>query len=187
MPGFNIKAISAICENCGNGFSHAINDFNSRVRQYCGDCWPTTKCLECEKEFQYKRHAMEYEYSPKACGHCGKFYIPASGMSRYCSDECFRGRRNAKLREQTAWRPLVSSWCENCGISFQSKIGARFCTASCRSTFDRRKKGNYGLGSHRRRAEYYGCEYDETVTRVSVLIRDKWTHGMQHAKAREHS
>ena len=98
--------------------------------------------------------------------------------SRYCSDECFKGQRNAKVRERKAPRPLVSSWCENCGISFQSKTGARFCTASCRSTFDRRKKGNYELGSHRRRAEYYGCEYDETVTRVAILIRDNWTCGI---------
>jgi 5-methylcytosine-specific restriction endonuclease McrA len=145
----------------------------------------------CRIEFSYKahrpsgrirprcsEHAMEYEYSPKACGRCGEFYIPASGMSRYCSDECFRDQRNARARERTAPRPLVSSWCENCGILFQSKTGARFCTASCRSTFDRRKKGKYELGSHRRRAESYGCEYDETVTRVAILVRDKWTCGI---------
>lgn len=224
----SVITINAICKNCGNKFSHAINGSNSWVRQYCGACWFTAKCLECRNEFQYKRHksgygqhrkfcsdecrkyetiktrcqvcriefsykehrtsgqirprcpehAREYKYSPKACGRCGNFYIPASGMSRYCSDECFRDHKNAKLREQATQRPLVSSWCENCGISFQSKTGARFCTASCRSTFDRRQKGNYELGSHRRRAEYYGCEYDETVTRVAILIRDKWTCGI---------
>src|SRR5581483_11275685 len=52
LRAINTRTITAICENCGNGFSHTINGFNSRVRQYCGNCWFTAKCLECGNKFQ---------------------------------------------------------------------------------------------------------------------------------------
>jgi hypothetical protein len=188
---------TAKCLECGNEFQYQRHESGFGHRKgFCSDeCrkYKTikTRCQVCRIEFSYKEyrtsarirprcleHAMEYAYGPKACGRCGKFYIPASGSSRFCSGECFRDHRNDRARQRKEPRPLASNWCENCGISFQSRIKSRFCTASCRSTFDRRQKGNYELGSHRKRAEYYRCEYDETVTRVFILIRDKWTCGI---------
>lgn len=111
----------------------------------------------------------------RKCKECGKLFT-ASG-SRYpkaCSKECAIERQRKKtFNINVARKGIKEIKCRECGEVFIPKYGVKrrvFCSDKCLHRYQQKSGGG---GCHRKRARYYGVEY-EYINVFKVFRRDGW-------------
>ena len=149
-----------------------------RQCKHCGKRWIDTREKQGPKKYCSRECMIAAQ--PKrikkkvVCQHCGKAFL-TQNRSKYCSLKC-SGAVLSKARR--ALRPVHI--CKRCGKQFtrvghsiDSKI---YCSRKCAGIGkmgSAKVKSDRRVGSHYRRAKYFGVPY-ETVIPVEVFKRDNW-------------
>ncbi len=81
------------------------------------------------------RAMLRFQFSPVACAHCSREFLPRSEKQTLCSLEC----------QSAARRTIVAVTCQHCCKSFRPKTlvpVAKFCSAECRWSHTRSQQSS---------------------------------------------
>lgn len=166
-----IKNNIFVCQNCGKAYIRWRRN-GEEGKKYCSrDCYFQKK----HKKKMSNKQPEQSKIYIKKCTQCGKLFTSKTKKQR-CSRDCDLeyAREKAYLHGQSKHKPKEIT-CKECGKVFITEYGDKkryFCSIDCSSKYSRRKRKKE-LGNHRRRARYYGCEY-EPINVVKVFERDGW-------------
>ena len=107
-----------------------INDSSDNCEQKASK--KQVKSVEDIFKAEVKHHNMTLE--PKICALCGKEFM-GSGTKKYCSDECAREARNAKMKQYKIDQGITIGTereCPICGKTFHASGNQKYCSNDCR-------------------------------------------------------
>ena len=153
-----------VCEVPGCGVTYRATDKDQRTcSRHCG--W-MLRWIEAGKPLSMPR--LHGQHSDLAhCAHCRRPMQPRPNVV-YCPT-CAHDRARAG-----AWVDGVKL-CSECGVPIDVYRGSGnlcgVCSDKKKRVYDREYRRATGGGNHRKRARFYGCEY-EPVNRRRVFVRD---------------